>query len=41
MNRLFFMLDSKYMINILALHDDDLNLDDINMQSLDTIKTFS
>ena len=41
MNRLFFMLDSKNMINILSLHNDDLNLDEINMQSLDIIKTFS
>ena len=30
MNRLFFMLDSKSMITILALHNDDLNLDEIN-----------
>jgi hypothetical protein len=35
------MLDSKHMINILSLHDDDLNLDEINTQSLDTVKTFS
>ncbi len=30
MNRLFFMLDSKKNINILALQNNDLNLNDIN-----------
>ena len=30
MNRLFFMLDSKRNINILALQNNDLNLEDIN-----------
>ena len=40
-NRLFFMLDSMNMINILQLHNDEVdNLDDINLQSLDSIKTY-
>lgn len=41
MNRLFFMLDSKGMINILALHNDDRNLDEINTQSLDTLRVYA
>jgi hypothetical protein len=40
MNRLFFMLDSKFAINILSLHNNDLNLDEINLYSLDSLKTF-
>ena len=40
MNRLFFMLDSKYMINILSLHNNDLNLDEINTYSLDFVYAF-
>lgn len=41
MNRLFFMLDSKHNINILSLHNNDLNLDEINLYALDSLKTFS
>lgn len=41
MNHLFFMLDSKHAVSILSLHDNDLNLEEINTQSLDTLRTFT
>lgn len=40
MNRLFFMLDSNNNINILALQNNDLNLDDINFQSMDSLRSY-
>lgn len=35
------MLDSKKNINILALQGFDLNLDDINYQSMDSLRVFT
>lgn len=40
MNRLFVMFDSNQMINILSLHNFDLNLNEINSYSLDLLKQF-
>lgn len=39
-NRLFFMLDSQHMLNILSLHNNDLNLDEINTYSLDSLFSY-
>lgn len=40
MNRLILMLDTKRNLNLLQLHNNDLDLDSINFQSLDNLVSY-
>ena len=40
MNRLILMLDTKRNLNLLQLQNNDLDLDSINYQSLDSLQTY-